>query len=73
MPITVTKVSNLTNAKNTRKVNITQEEYDNYFNLPRKERPLIQNAFPKLSKDDREFLLSGITPEEWDAEFGPDE
>ena len=27
---------------------------------------LIQNAFPHLSADEREFLLTGITPEEWD-------
>ncbi len=28
-------------------------------------RPLIQQAFPDLSADDREFLLTGVTPEEW--------
>ncbi len=27
---------------------------------------LIQDAFPHLSDNDREFLLTGITPEEWD-------
>ena len=31
---------------------------------------LIQEAFPHLSADQREFLLSGITPEEWEATFG---
>ena len=31
---------------------------------------LIQDAFPNLSDDDREFILSGITPEEWDEHFG---
>lgn len=25
----------------------------------------IQNAFPYLSADEREFILTGITPEEW--------
>lgn len=33
----------------------------------------IQDAFPYLSADDREFLLTGITPEEWDAIFGEEE
>lgn len=33
---------------------------------------LIQDLFPYLSDDDREFLLTGITPEEWDSAF-PDE
>lgn len=30
---------------------------------------LIQDAFPDLSAEEREFLMSGATPEEWDAEF----
>ena len=32
---------------------------------------LIQNVAPHLSPDDREFLISGITPEEW-TEFVSD-
>ncbi len=28
---------------------------------------LIQSAMPNLSPDEREFLISGITPEEWKA------
>jgi hypothetical protein len=31
---------------------------------------LIQDQFPQLSADQREFLLTGSTPEEWDAAFG---
>ena len=30
---------------------------------------LVQDAFPQLSDDAREFLISGITPEEWKAAF----
>ena len=30
---------------------------------------LVQDAFPQLSDDAREFLISGITPEEWNAAF----
>ena len=30
----------------------------------------IQDAFPHLSVDDREFILSGVTVEEWDNVFG---
>ena len=30
---------------------------------------LIQNAFPELSADAREFIKTGISPEEWDAMF----
>ena len=29
----------------------------------------IQDAFPMLPANHREFLMTGITPEEWDAMF----
>jgi hypothetical protein len=32
---------------------------------------LIQNAMPNLNADEREFLISGITAEEWKQTFGP--
>jgi hypothetical protein len=31
---------------------------------------LLQNAFPNLSADEREFYKTGITAEEWKATFG---
>ena len=34
---------------------------------------LIQDAFPHLTPDQREFLLSGATSEEWDQLFGEEE
>lgn len=34
---------------------------------------LIQNVFPNLTPDQREFLMTGITPTEWDAKFGEDD
>lgn len=30
---------------------------------------LIQNVFPDMSPDRREFLISGITPAEWEELF----
>lgn len=30
---------------------------------------LIQNAMPQLSTDEREFLISGLLPEEWHKAF----
>ena len=33
----------------------------------------IQSVFPNLSADQREFLLSGCTPEEWDMLFNTEE
>lgn len=34
---------------------------------------LIQNVFPELSDDDREFIMTGITPDEWDELFPENE
>ena len=31
---------------------------------------LVQNAFPHLTADEREFILTGITPQEWEEAFG---
>jgi len=47
---------------------ITAEQYDAYAfgNIA------IQNAFPQLNADQREFIMTGITPEQW-AETFPDE
>jgi len=34
---------------------------------------LIQNVFPDLTPDEREFIMTGITSEEWNEEFNEDE
>ena len=34
------------------------------------EGALIQDVMPSLSADEREFLMTGITPDEWATEFG---
>lgn len=31
---------------------------------------LIQECFPDLTPDEREFITSGITPQEWEELFG---
>lgn len=31
---------------------------------------MIQNAFPNLNADEREFIKTGMTPELWDSLFG---
>ena len=30
---------------------------------------VIQRAMPHLNSDEREFLMTGITPDQWDKEF----
>jgi len=41
-------------------LNITMDQYDAWQG-----GELIQNAMPNLTADEREFLMTGITPEEW--------
>jgi hypothetical protein len=36
-------------------------------------RGLIQDCLPYLSADEREFLMTGITPEEWGQAFPEEE
>lgn len=33
---------------------------------------LCQSAFPQLAADEREFIMTGITADEWADEFGTD-
>lgn len=44
-----------------------------WLNADPKKRLHVQYAFPDLSSDEREFLLTGCTPEEWDKIFGGEE
>ena len=48
---------------------ITQAEYEK-AEQARKGGMYIQDAYPTLTADQREFLISGATPEEWDRLFG---
>lgn len=67
-PIAITRKSLATGVTRTRELNITQAQIDAYLN-----GALIQNAFPQLNADDREFFKTGITSEEWDAMFASEE
>lgn len=66
----VTKKSILSGKTNTMTLDITQEHLDMYEQVG---GLLVQAAFPNLSKEEREFLISGITPEEWNNAFGEEE
>lgn len=64
----VTKKSQFSGNINSREINVTDEQIEDWKN-----GTLIQNAMPNLSADDREFLLTGTTPEEWKSIFGDDD
>lgn len=58
----VTKKSKWSGIVRTKHIDITYEQYMRWFN----NGELIQNVMPELTDDEREFLVSGMTPEEWD-------
>ena len=68
--IQVTRQSVITRQMNTMELPISQEHLDIYDTVG---DILVQDAFPNLDKEQREFLISGITPDEWNNTFGEDE
>ena len=64
----ITKISSFTGKVHTREIDVTDEQLRNW----REKGMLIQDAMPQVSDEDREFILTGTTPEEWNEAF-PDE
>lgn len=49
-------------------LDVTNEQMER-FNDRRKNGEYIQNIFPELTPDEREFILTGMTKQEWDETF----
>jgi hypothetical protein len=64
----ITKTSPFTNTTNVMDINVTQEQIALW-----ESGTLIQVAMPHLSADEREFIMTGITPSEWEENFGTSE
>lgn len=64
----IMRISALTGEVNEMELDITPEQLDNYENFG----VLLQDAFPNLTPAQREFIKTGITPEEWYDTFGED-
>lgn len=65
----VDRVCPFTGKTNVMNIPLTQEEYESAY-IRWSNGMLIQNAFPTLNDDEREFIKSGITPVVWDQYFG---
>ena len=65
----ITKKSQITGIEHTMDLDITEEQLQRYE--LRVEH--VQNVFPNLNAAKREFLMTGITPNEWNDIFGGDE
>lgn len=64
----ITKTSILTGNMHTMDLPIKDEQINAW-----RGGMLIQNAMPHLSDSEREFLISGVTQEEWDSLFSAPE
>jgi hypothetical protein len=60
----VTRTSIITGVTRTLDLPVTEEQLTAH-----KSGTHAQNAFSDLSADLREFIISGVTPEEWDKLF----
>ena len=61
----ITRKSLISGNINTMSLPITEEQYNAW-----EQGTLVQVAMPHLSPDEREFIMTGITPEEWADNFG---
>lgn len=57
----ITRTSRYSGMTRTKDIDITYEQLGRWMM-----GEYIQHVAPCLSQDDREFLISGMTPEEWD-------
>jgi hypothetical protein len=60
----VQRRSIITGKVNTMNIDCTEEQLNRH-----KMGELVQDVFPNLSVEEREFLISGVTPEEWNDAF----
>ncbi len=60
----ITRTSPFSGKEHTLDIPVTQAQLNNWGN-----GVLIQIAMPNLTPDQREFLMTGITAEEWDEAF----
>jgi hypothetical protein len=61
----ITRRSPLTGKLNEMDLPITEDQ----IRLYQQGRILVQQAFPNLTPDQREFFKTGYTPEDWDRMF----
>ena len=61
----ITNKSQLSGKLRTMDLNVTEEQLTKYASG----RFYIQDVFPNLTADEREFIKTGITAEEWEEQF----
>lgn len=65
----ITRRSAISGTTNTLDLEITPDQLARWA----RGGALVQECFPNLSPPEREFILTGITPDEWTAAFPPED
>lgn len=64
----ISRISPFSGKEHTMEINITKEQYDAWLMGTN-----IQTAMFNISPEEREFIMTGITPKEWNDTFGSSE
>lgn len=65
----VTRISPITGRQNTLDLDISSDSLLRW----QSGLLLVQDAFPALTADEREFLISGCTKEDWETLYGEED
>lgn len=66
----ITRISMITGITRTKEIDVTPEQLKRW-NEGKGE--LIQKAMPNITDDERDFILTGTTEDEWEKAFEDDE
>ena len=64
----ITRTSRISAETNVMEIDVTLEQIAQWEG-----GMLIQDAMPNIASDEREFIMTGITPQEWDSMMGIEE
>ena len=65
----ITRQSPFSGKMNSIEINVSQEQLERW----ERGEGLIQRLMPNISADEREFIMTGTTKEDWEAMFPPEE
>ena len=64
----ITRVSMISGKEHIMDLDVTPEQFDEW-----QQGKLIQYAMPNLTPSEREFIMTGITPDEWKEDIASDD
>jgi hypothetical protein len=65
----ITNISQISGKETTLELDITEEQLERFHNR-RQNGEYVQTIFPNLTPAEREFILTGVSPKEWEELFG---